>query len=196
MCVTSFLKKWVLPVAIVCIAIGLHPACGRPPSEQPAHSPTSTVTASPSAAKQPKTDSPTPAVETPEPATEPVVEAPATEPEESAGGDQVEFEGVLTLTDANFAEVTAKGVVLVDMWSRRCPPCLMQGPIVDRVAEKFAGRATVGKLNVDQHRKTPGKFGLEYIPTLIIFREGREVKRFVGLQQEETLASALEKALK
>jgi thioredoxin 1 len=85
----------------------------------------------------------------------------------------------------------------VDFWAERCPPCRMQGPIVEKLAERLAGRATICKLDVDAraNRRTPRKFRIMYIPTLIIFKDGKEVKRFVGLQQEAALASALEEAL-
>jgi thioredoxin 1 len=107
-------------------------------------------------------------------------------------------EGALTVTDANFAEVAGKGVVLVDFWAERCPPCRVQGPIVEKLAGEFAGRAAIGKLDVDAsaNRRTPREFRIVYIPTLIIFRDGREVKRFVGLQSEAALASALEEAVR
>ena len=105
-------------------------------------------------------------------------------------------ETAVEVTDANFAELTGKGVALVDFWAERCPPCRMQGPIVDRLAGQFAGRATIGKLDVDSNRRVPTEFGLMYIPTLIVFRDGREVKRFVGLQSEAALASALEEAVR
>ncbi|MBN1418037.1 MAG: thioredoxin [Planctomycetes bacterium] len=99
------------------------------------------------------------------------------------------------VTDANFAEITGKGVALVDFWALRCPPCRVQGPIVDKLATDFAERATVGKLDVDANPEIPTKFKLMYIPTLILFRHGREVKRFTGLTQAATLASELEEAL-
>ena len=99
------------------------------------------------------------------------------------------------LTDADFAELTKKGVALVDFWAERCPPCRMQGPIVDKIAEKFAGRAMVGKLDVDSNHATPQEFGVMYIPTLILFKDGEEVKRFTGLQRESTLEAALEEAI-
>jgi len=101
----------------------------------------------------------------------------------------------LELTDANLAEVVAQGVTLVDFWAERCPPCRIQGPIVEEMAERFAGRAKVGKLDVDSNTKMATELGLMYIPTIIIFKDGEEVKRFTGLQQEEALASALEGAL-
>ncbi len=99
------------------------------------------------------------------------------------------------VTDANFVEVTGKGVALVDFWSESCPPCRVQGPIVDRLAGDFAGRATVGKCDVASNPETPTKFKIMYIPTLIVFREGKELKRFTGLTQEAALVSELEEAL-
>jgi thioredoxin 1 len=101
----------------------------------------------------------------------------------------------LEVTDASFDELTAKGVALVDFWAERCPPCRLQGPIVDKLAGEFAGRATVGKLDVDSNPGVPTKMGIMYIPTLIVFKEGEEVERFTGLTQETSLASKLEEAL-
>ena len=101
----------------------------------------------------------------------------------------------LVLTDVNLAEVAAQGVTLVDFWAERCPPCRAQGPIVDKVAEKFAGRAKVGKLDVDSNTKVATELRLMYIPTLVVLKDGKEVNRFTGLQQEEVLAFALEEAL-
>jgi len=118
---------------------------------------------------------------------------PAAPPERTTETGPVE---ATEMTDASFAEVTGKGVVLVDFWSERCPPCRMQGPIVDSLAKKFAGRATIGKLDVGANRRTAGRFRIMYIPTLIIFKKGKEVKRLVGLQREAVLASDLEEALK
>ena len=101
----------------------------------------------------------------------------------------------LVLTDTNLAEIVVQGVTLVDFWAERCPPCRAQGPIVDKVAEQFVGRAKVGKLDVDSNLKVPAEMGLMYLPTLIVLKDGKEMKRFTGLQQEEVLASALEEAL-
>lgn len=101
----------------------------------------------------------------------------------------------MDITDENYAEITGKGVVLVDFWAERCPPCRMQGPIVEKVADKFAGRATVGKFDVDSNDEVPTRLELMYIPTLIILKDGKEVKRFTGLQREDALASELERAL-
>lgn len=99
------------------------------------------------------------------------------------------------VTDANFAEFTGEGVALVDFWAETCPPCRVQGPIVEKVAEEFAGRATVGKCDVDSNPRVPTEFGIMYIPTLIVFKGAKELKRFTGLTQEATLVSELEEAL-
>jgi thioredoxin 1 len=104
-------------------------------------------------------------------------------------------ETTVEVTDGNLAELTGNGVVLVDFWGEQCPPCRLQGPIVDKVAQKFAGRATVGKLDVESNREGPAQFGVMFIPTLIIFKDGKERKRFTGLTQEDVLATELEAAL-
>jgi thioredoxin 1 len=114
----------------------------------------------------------------------------------TASSDSQDREGAATVTDANFDEFTGKGVVLLDFWAERCPPCRLQGPIVEEIARKFAGRAKVGKLDVDANNKMPRKFRIQYIPTIIFFVDGSEVKRFTGLQEETALASALEEALR
>ncbi len=100
------------------------------------------------------------------------------------------------ITDANFAVTTPSGVVLVDFWASWCPPCRTQGPIVDKLAGRFAGRAVIGKLNVDQNKATAMKFNVRSIPTLIIFVNGEVHQRMTGLKQEAQLAAALEDALR
>lgn len=102
---------------------------------------------------------------------------------------------VMTLDDSNFKTQTEKGVVLVDFWATWCGPCRMQAPIVDKVAEQFAGKVKVGKLDVDNAPKTAQLFQVESIPTLIIFKDGKSVQQFVGVTDAETLASALQAAL-
>jgi thioredoxin 1 len=99
------------------------------------------------------------------------------------------------VSDANFSQITEKGVALVDFWAERCPPCRMQGPIIEGLAERFDGRATIGKFDVDSNDLVPTELGLYCIPTLIVFKDGKELKRLTGLQTEKTLVSVLEKAL-
>lgn len=99
----------------------------------------------------------------------------------------------IEITDANFDSETGEGMTLVDFWAPWCGPCRMQGPIVEKVAEKMAGKAKVGKCNVDENQTTATKLGIRSIPTLIIFQDGKEVDRMVGVQQEQTLVEKLSK---
>lgn len=101
----------------------------------------------------------------------------------------------IDLTDQNFAETIGSGVALVDFWAPWCAPCMMQGPIVEQVAEKVDGRAKVAKVNVDEGQQVAGKYGVRSIPTLIVFKDGEVVQQFVGVQSEAQLVSAIEQVL-
>ena len=102
---------------------------------------------------------------------------------------------MLHLNDADFDDTIAEGVVLVDLWAPWCGPCQMQGPIIEQVAQTVDGKAKVAKLNVDEGQAVAARLGVQSIPTLILFKDGEETARFVGLQQAATLVSAIEKAL-
>lgn len=95
------------------------------------------------------------------------------------------------ITGANFESETGKGITLVDFWAPWCAPCRMQGPVVEKVAEKMAGKAKVGKCNVDQEPGLAQRFGISSIPTLVVFRDGREVDRLIGLQNEKALVNKM-----
>ena len=99
------------------------------------------------------------------------------------------------ITDATFDATTESGVTLVDFWAPWCGPCQMQGPIVDKIAEEYDGKATVGKLNVDDNPETAAKFGVMSIPTLILFKDGEKVEQFTGVQSEKKLKAALDAQL-
>lgn len=99
------------------------------------------------------------------------------------------------MTDANFDDTVKSGVTLVDFWAPWCAPCLMQGPTIEKLAEAYEGKATVAKLNVDHNNETAAKFGVMAIPTVIVFKDGKKVKQFIGVQREEQLKAALDAQL-
>ncbi len=98
---------------------------------------------------------------------------------------------VLKLNADNFEETIKDGVCLVDFWAEWCGPCKMQLPILDKVAEKAEGKAKICKLNVDESPQVAAKFGIRSIPTLIVFKDGKAEKNFLGVQNLETLSEAL-----
>ncbi|MGB2824332.1 MAG: thioredoxin [Phycisphaerae bacterium] len=106
-------------------------------------------------------------------------------------------ENVLELTDASFQEevLDSDVPVLVDFWAEWCMPCKMMAPTIEELAAEFDGRVKFGKLDTDASRDTSMKYGISAIPTLILFKSGEMVNKFVGLQQKADLAKALEEAL-
>ena len=102
------------------------------------------------------------------------------------------------LTDENFKSevLDSKQPVLVDFWAEWCGPCKMVGPIVEKLAKEYSGQVKVGKLNVDDNSETPQKYGIQGIPTLILFKNGEIVNQMVGLQPEDKLKSAIDSALR
>jgi thioredoxin 1 len=101
----------------------------------------------------------------------------------------------IVITDSNFdTEVMGqKEPVLVDFWAPWCGPCQVQGPIVEELAQEFAGKAKIGKMNVDENPMVAQKFGIMSIPTIMVFKGGAVVKQFIGLQSKEALQSELNK---
>ena len=94
---------------------------------------------------------------------------------------------ILTLTDTNFQQQTKNKVVLVDFWASWCAPCRMMAPILNDVASELSGDMYVGKVNVDQCQALASKFRVRSIPTLILFKNGKEINRFVGVKQKDFL---------
>jgi thioredoxin 1 len=104
---------------------------------------------------------------------------------------------VQKLTDANFDAVVLRSEVpvLVDFWAVWCGPCKQQAPIVEELAKTYAGRAVMGKLDVDRNRRTATKYAVEGLPTLILFKDGKVAGKSVGLTTKQTLVAALDASL-
>jgi thioredoxin 1 len=94
---------------------------------------------------------------------------------------------ILTLTDKNFQHQTKNKLVLVDFWASWCAPCRMMAPVLNEVADELAGNSHVGKVNIEQFQSLAQKFQVRSIPTLILFRNGREINRFVGVKTKDFL---------
>ncbi len=104
-------------------------------------------------------------------------------------------EHTIELTDKDFNAVISKGVSLVDFWAPWCAPCKMQGPIVNEVANELAGKANICKLDVDQNKKIAAKYSIRSIPTIMIFKNGKMVKQFVGIKTKNVLIAEIESHL-
>ena len=104
---------------------------------------------------------------------------------------------VLTLTDENFKQevLDSQQPVLVDFWAEWCMPCKMQMPTIAELADEYAGRIKVGEMNTDNSRQIAMKFGISAIPTLMLFKGGQLVNKFVGLQQKSDLRAAFDELL-
>jgi thioredoxin 1 len=102
---------------------------------------------------------------------------------------------VQTFTDGNFDETVIKSSapVLVDFWAEWCGPCKRLGPTVEALAADYAGRVTVGKLNVDENQNTAFKFQIRGIPALLLFKGGQVVDTVIGLAQKDDLKKVLDK---
>ena len=95
----------------------------------------------------------------------------------------------------NFNDTIANGVTLVDFWAEWCGPCRMQLPILEEVSEEIGEKVTVGKINVDHELELAQRFGVQSIPTLILFKDGEIIDKMVGVQAKETLVDKINNAL-
>jgi len=104
---------------------------------------------------------------------------------------------LLQLSAADFDATIAQGVTLVDFWATWCGPCKMQLPILEKIAPDYAGRARVAKVSIEDadNKNIAIKFGIRSIPTLLLFKDGKLLQTFVGLQNEQTLRQTLDAAI-
>lgn len=100
---------------------------------------------------------------------------------------------LIVLSESNFVPEISAGTVLVDFWAPWCGPCRMIGPIIEELADDFAEKAKICKLNVDDNNAIAVKYNVMTIPTLIIFKDGNEVERIVGVRPRPEIAAAVTK---
>ena len=98
-----------------------------------------------------------------------------------------DHEKIVTLTDKNFNVQTKNRVILVDFWASWCAPCRMMAPVLNDVASELEGDLFVGKANIEQYQSLAQKFGVRSIPTMILFKNGKEVNRYVGIKSKDFL---------
>ncbi len=101
---------------------------------------------------------------------------------------------IITLTDKNFNHQTKNRLVLVDFWAEWCVPCRMMAPVLNELADELNGNAFVGKIDIEQNQGLARKFTVRNIPTMVLFRDGKEVNRFVGVKTKDFLKNQIQKA--
>lgn len=99
------------------------------------------------------------------------------------------------LPENELKSIIGHGVALVDFNASWCAPCRAQEPIIKQLAIKFEHQAMITSLNIDENRETALKLGIHSIPTLVLFKNGKEIHRFIGLQSEKLLSQAIENVL-
>lgn len=103
----------------------------------------------------------------------------------------------VTFSDQNFADSVLKSdkPVMVDFWATWCGPCVMAGPVVDELADEYKDKVVVGKLDVDANQATAQQYGVQSIPTVILFKDGKEVARKVGFAGKPMYENLLKQAI-
>jgi len=106
-------------------------------------------------------------------------------------------ETTVEFTDGNFETEVLKAdtPVLVDFWAEWCMPCRMLAPTIDEIANEYQGKAKVGKVDTDANRDVSVKYGIQAIPTVMLFNNGEVVKKFVGLTNKDELKAAIDEAI-
>ncbi len=104
---------------------------------------------------------------------------------------------ILEVTDESFESeiMQSETPAMVDFWAAWCGPCRMVAPVVEELATQYQGKIKVAKMDVDQNRQTPAKFGIRNIPTLILFKDGEVAQTIVGAQPKSSIEEGLKKLL-
>ncbi len=102
-----------------------------------------------------------------------------------------------TVTDSDFEQrvLQSQKPVLVDFWASWCQPCLMMAPVVDQLADDYADHLEVAKLDVDANQRTAMTYQVQSIPTLVLFKDGQELKRLVGYMPKQKLTDEIQRAI-
>lgn len=104
-------------------------------------------------------------------------------------------ENIVELNESNFDEKIKKGIFLVDFFAQWCGPCRMLSPVIEEVAQELENKAVIGKVDIDEEINLASKFQVTSVPTLILFKNGKEIDRVVGLRDADALKKFIQKAL-
>ena len=104
-------------------------------------------------------------------------------------------ENFLELNESNFSKETQTGVILVDFFAKWCGPCKMLAPVLEEVAGNLDGKAKIGKIDIDKEIKLATQFQVTSVPTLVLFKDGKEIDRIIGLRDAKALEDFIKKAV-
>jgi thioredoxin 1 len=100
---------------------------------------------------------------------------------------------IKVLTDKNFNQQIKKGIILVDFWAEWCGPCKMMAPVLNDLSENLESNKSIGKLDVQEFQSVASTYKVRGIPTMILFKDGKEVNRFVGVKSKDFLLKEMNK---
>jgi thioredoxin 1 len=106
---------------------------------------------------------------------------------------EILMDNLIEFTDESFSAEASEGLVLVDFWAPWCMPCRQVGPIIEDLADEYAGKVKVGKLNVDDHQRVAQTFRVMSIPTVILFKDGELVEQLVGVKSKSDYVARIAK---